>query len=163
MKKMMNSAVFAATVMVLMNSGSAFAREILCSLPSSAKTVDGIRVLGLRVSDQGGPSTASIVRDGQTVAEEVPTNLGRVDTQPESEFFLTNSVFLSKTRDVEGSFFSLVKTKETLSGPNCDGYHSCTVTTTILESAPITCEDSFDLIRSDGGYDCKADPMSDCI
>jgi hypothetical protein len=55
-----------------------------------------------------------------------------------------------------------VKTRTTLSGPYCDGYHACTVDEKITESAPIACTDTLDSIPPSTGYSCDSELPGDC-
>jgi len=157
---------------VLAFASASMAREINCEAPKGAPTVNSIRNLILTVSDQGGPATAEISRDGKmsvirrasfSVTGGGPFSFGEDSELPRGDAYsVSESVTLRKTRGEDGSAFALVKSRTTLSGPHCDGYHMCTLDEVVVESAPIACTDTLDLIPPSTGYHCDPDLPGDC-
>ncbi len=186
--KILNSAVFATSMIALLSSASSYARDINCPKVKEQekgsrleKTIDGIRMLNFHKNDSEGNVVLEITQDGRPFKsgpaqisgessefswwDNVSKDPSRGDASMKGVrlYSVDESVSLRKSRDaVKGvSTFSLVKVRRILSGPNCDGYHSCNVQEVVLASVPESCEDSNDTIRATP-HTCDLGIPGDC-
>jgi hypothetical protein len=171
MKNQYSLSVLLAATLAFSASASVMARDIVCSIPAGSPTVNGIRHLEVHKNDWEGFGRVDIIRDGAAAPEARAVSFNMSDIswgesstlEIEGMYAAADVVELKKSGSGENSTFKLVKTRWTLSGPHCDGYHSCHETSDVIESVSVACTDTHDLIKPSTGSSCDpSDPDRSC-
>ncbi|MBS1961704.1 MAG: hypothetical protein JST04_05780 [Bdellovibrionales bacterium] len=150
-------------------ASSAFARDITCELSAKAKTVRGIRKISFHKDDWKGSGTVTIDRDdfGKQSGDAIMSDelyWGETFSQDANgAYSVDDTISLRKARDANGvSTYELVRVRRTLSGPHCDGWHSCAVESKVVDRAPISCVDTFDSLPPSEPHRCDPELPGDC-
>jgi hypothetical protein len=159
-------------MIALLAASSALAgRDLECSIQNGENTINGIRSVRYHKEDHHGVGELKISRFGSSKTETVQIPNGSELYWGENIFLprgtnysVEEFVTLNKSRDSSGKpRFMLVTTRRTLSGDQCDGFHSCSVRHEIVNYASITCTDSDDSPRDPSeSYRCDPTLPGDC-
>lgn len=165
------SKFFSLSLLIFTGAASAVAQDITCALDAGAQTLNGIRSLHY-VREPRLVGRVAIVRDGIDGVTVRPASFSNselhwneLENQPRgTNYSVDDYLSLRRSKDGQGaSTFALVKTRITLSGPNCDGSHMCDYSAVEIARAPIACVDSDDsIVIPPGEYHCNPSVPGDC-